>query len=304
MTREINYNNLNRIIIDGPDYETIFSLGTNCGITDKKAIISSNYLCDQYGIDTISVGGIIGYVMELYQKGKISKSDLDGIEPTWGNSRALIALTEKIGKGEGCGKELMKGVEYLSKKYDQKDYGMQVKGMEMPAYHPNAAKGIALGYAISERGACHLRGAPITELMGGAEPLTYKGKAELFKTKQEETHIYNSAILCFFLNFGITLKEVWQMINPATGFDYNSPSELTEIGERITNIVRLFNLREGSRDVDDNLPSRCVKEALPSGPAKGEKINLEILKKRYYSLMKWDKNGIPPKDKLKELMIS
>jgi aldehyde:ferredoxin oxidoreductase len=289
------------INLDGPDYETIFALGTNCGVSDKEAIVYANYLADFYGIDTISLGGIIGYLMELFQKGKITKKELDGIEPIWGDTKALIALTEKIGKSEGCGKELAKGVEYLSRKYKEESFAMQVKGMEMPAYHPNSAKGIALGYAVSERGACHLRGAPLNELMGSADPLSYKGKAELFKTKQEDMHIINSSILCFFVSFGITLKEIYQMINPATGFNYSSPKDLAKIGERITNLVRIFNLREGLKKEDDRLPDRCLKEPLPSGPARGEKVKLDILLQEYYNLMEWDKSGIPTKEKIKEL---
>lgn len=289
------------INLDGPDYETIFAFGTNCGVSDREAIIQANYIADFYGIDTISTGGIIAYIMELFQRKKITKNELDGIEPRWGDGKVVVALVEKIGRYEGCARELAKGVEYLSKIYKSEKFAMQVKGLEMPAYHPNFAKGVALGYAVSERGACHLRGAPLNELMGSADPLSYEKKAEIFKTKQEDTHIINSAILCFFVSFGITLKEIYQMINPATGFDYSSPEELAEVGERITNLVRIFNLREGLKKEDDCLPARCIKEFLSTSTAKRENVNLEILLKEYYRLMGWDKEGVPKKERIKKI---
>ena len=290
------------IVIDGPEYETIFALGTNCGVSDHEAIIYANYLCDAYGIDTISTGSIIAFVMELYQKKMISKDELDGVEAHWGNSDALIKLTEMIAKGEGIGELLSKGVKEISKKYmGSEDFAMHVKGLEMPGYLPRAAKGVGLSYAISERGACHLRGSPLTELLGGADPLALDGKAALFRSNQLDVAVVDSACVCYFVKFGITLKEIFQMINPCTGLNYKNPKELEDVGERVVNLTRLFNTREGFSKKDDILPKRSLSEPLPSGYAKGHVVELDSLRSEYYNLMGWNEEGIPTEETLNHL---
>ncbi|NOZ61130.1 MAG: aldehyde ferredoxin oxidoreductase family protein [Calditrichaeota bacterium] len=302
---KIAYSEKFKITIDGPDYETIFALGTNCGVSDRDAIVYANYICDDYGIDTISTGNIIAFVMELYQKGMIGKDELDGIEAKWGSGDALVQLTEKMAKGEGVGVLLEKGVREISKQFPgSEEFAMQVKGLEMPGYLPRAAKGIALSYAISERGACHLRGSPLTEILGGADPLQVEGKAALFRSNQLDSTVVNTMILCYFVKFGMTLKEIYQMINPCTGFEYSHPRDLEEIAERIINITRLFNLRDGFTSKDDVLPKRSLQEPLPSGPGKGEVVDLDTLKSEYYRLMGWDENGVPKEETLKKLGIT
>lgn len=299
---KVAYSKIRDIAVDGPDYETIFAVGTNCGVSDKEAIIYTNYLCDLYGIDTISVGGIIAFIMELYQRGMISADELDGIKAEWGSGDALVQLTEKIAKGEGIGKLLQRGVREISKNFPgSEDFAMQVKGLEIPGYLPRAAKGIGLSYAISERGACHLRGAPLIEILGGADPLTTDRKAALFKTNQLDVAVIDASILCYFIKFGITLKEVYQMINPCTGFEYESPKELHKVGERITTLARLFNVREGFSSKDDVLPKRSLSEPLPSGPAKGQVVELDELRSEYYKLMGWDERGTPTEEILVRL---
>jgi len=292
------------VVIDGPEYETIFALGSNCGVSDHEAIIQANYICDLYGIDTMSTGGIIAFVMELYQRKMVSKDDLDGIEAKWGSGDALVALTEKIAKGEGIGELLCNGVREISKHYPgSEDFAMQVKGLEMPGYLPRAAKGIGLSYAISERGACHLKGSPLSEILGGADPLTLEGKAALFKSSQLDVAVVDAAILCYFTKFGITLKEIFQMINPCTGFEYKNPKELDTVGERIITLARLFNVREGFTSRDDTLPKRSLTEPLPSGNARGHVVDLDRLRKDYYEIMGWDENGIPEKQTLARLEL-
>lgn len=292
------------VSIDGPDYETIWAVGVNCGLTDKEAIVYSNHLCDLYGIDTISVGNIIGFVMELYQRKMVSSSELDGIKAEWGNGDAMVALTEKLCHGDGIGQLLQMGVREISKHYPGSEaFAMQVKGLEMPAYHPNAAQGIGLSYAISERGACHLRGTPLAEILGGADPLTTDGKAELFRTSQLDTSVINAAVLCYFVKFGITLKEIFQLINPCTGFAYKDLHELERVGERVTVLARLFNAREGFTSKDDSMPGRALYEPLPSGPAKGHVLELEKLRTEYYHLMGWNEDGIPTEERVVELEL-
>jgi aldehyde:ferredoxin oxidoreductase len=293
---------VNGKVIEGPEYETIFAIGTNCAIGDRSAIIQLTWLCDEYGIDTISAGGIIGFAMELFEKGFISSADLDGVELRWGNCQSALAIMEKLAKVEGCGEWLSQGVAAISRRYPGSEaFAMHVKGLEMPAYHPNAAKGMALGYAISERGACHLRGAPLTEVLGGADPLTIQGKAHLFRDHQADSALWNSSVLCYFPSFGMSLKELWQLVNAATGFDYPSAKAFELAGERIATLARLFNTREGLTRKEDTLPARNLSEHMPSGPAKGQVVELDPMLDEYYALVGWDKNGVPTAEQLTKL---
>jgi aldehyde:ferredoxin oxidoreductase len=289
-------------VLEGPEYETVYALGSNCGIADQDAIIRMSLLCDEYGIDTISAGAIIAFVMEMFAKGIVSASELDGIEPRFGDCRTALALMEKLAKVEGCGEWLSRGVASISRRYPQAaPFAMHVKGLEMPAYHPNAAKGMALGYAVSERGACHLRGAPLTEVLGGSDPLTTVGKARLFRDHQAESALWNSATLCYFPSFGMTLKELWQLINAATGFEYANVREFEMVGERISTLCRLFNVREGLTRAQDTLPARNLSQPMPDGPARGHVVELDVMLDEYYDLVGWDRNGIPFPETVHEL---
>ena len=289
-------------LLEGPEYETVFALGSNCAIADQEAIIRLNLVCDDYGIDTISTGGIVAFVMEMFEKGLISPGDLDGIQPRFGDCRAALAVVEKMARVEGCGEWLSRGVAEIAKLYpDAAPFAMHVKGLEMPAYHPNAAKGMALGYAVSERGACHLRGAPLTEVLGGADPLEFEGKAQLFRDHQCESALWNSAVLCRFPGFGMTLKELCQLVNAATGFDYPTVKDFETMGERINTLCRLFNAREGFSRSQDTLPARNLSQPMPEGPARGQLVELHPMLDAYYELMGWDRNGIPKSDNLTRL---
>jgi len=181
-------------------------------------------------------------------------------------------------------------------------YAMQIKGLEMPAYHPNAAKGTALAYAISERGACHLRGAPLGELFAGsADPLTIEGKPQLFRDHQADKAVWDCACLCVFPGYGMTLKELWQLVKAATGFDYLTVADLERVGERISTLARLFNVREGLSRAADTLPARNLTQPMASGPAAGQIVELEPMLDEYYRLMGWDQDGVPTPQRLTEL---
>jgi len=296
-------------MIDGPDYETIFSLGSNCGVDDVEAISYANYLCDLYGIDTISTGNIIGFLMELHEKGIISTEELEGIDATWGSSEALVNLVRKIGEGEGIGAVLQLGVKELSERYKgSEDFAMHVKGLEMPAYEPRAAQGMGLCYAISERGACHLRaytaGAELLGYGGGADPRTYdRAKVQLAVDRQDEKAVVDSSVLCFFTLFGMRLKELYQMIVPCTGFSYKDVSELKRLGARVITLARLFNIREGFGRKDDTLPERSLMEPLTEGPSAGQVVHLEQMLNDYYELRGWDSNGDPTKETVRDLEL-
>ena len=179
---------------------------------------------------------------------------------------------------------------------------MQVKGLEMPAYHPSAAKGTALAYAISERGACHLRGAPLGELFSGAaDPLAIEGKPQLFRDHQADTAVWDSASLCLFPGYGMTLKELWQLVTAATGFDYPSVADLELVGERVSTLARLFNVREGYRRDQDSLPERNLNQPMNGGPADGQVVELEAMLDVYYRIMGWDAQGVPTPERLESL---
>ncbi len=289
-------------VLEGPEYETVYAIGSNCAIADQDAIIRMSMLCDENGIDTISAGAIIAFVMEMSEKGLITPSELDGIQPRFGDCRSALQLMEKMAKVEGCGEWLSQGVAAIAEQYPAaKPFAMHVKKLEMPAYHPNAAKGMALGYAVSERGACHLRGAPLSEVMGGADPLATEGKARLFRDHQAESALWNSAVLCCFPGFGMSLKELWQLVNATTGHDYATVKEFEKVGERINTLCRLINVREGFSRPQDTLPARSLSQPLSEGPARGHVVELDPMLDEYYEIMGWDANGIPRPETLKEL---
>lgn len=293
-------------VIEGPEYETIFALGPNCAIGSREAIIKLNWWCDEYGMDTISVGGVIGFVMELFQRGLVTADDLDGIEPHWGDADAALALVEKMAKVEGCGEWLGQGVAAIAERYPASQaFAMHVKGLEMPAYHPSAAKGTALAYAVSERGACHLRGAPLGELFSGsADPLAIEGKAHLFYDHQADKAMWDSACLCVFPAYGMSLKELWQLVTAATGFEYATASDFQRVGERISTLARLFNVREGFTRPQDTLPARNLAQPMQGGPADGQVVELEPMLDEYYRIMGWDADGVPTPERLAALGLA
>jgi aldehyde:ferredoxin oxidoreductase len=262
-------------------------------------------LCDEYGLDTISAGGVIGLVMEMFEKGILTAADLDGIQPRFGDAMAAIQLMKKMARVEGCGEWLAQGVAAIAAQYPQaQPFAMQVKGLEMPAYHPSAAKGTALAYAISERGACHLRGAPLGELFGGsADPLTIEGKPRLFRDHQADKAVWDSACLCYFPGYGMTLKELWQLVVSATGFDYPTVADLQRLGERISTLARAFNAREGFTRQHDTLPARNLSQPMVGGPADGQTVTLQPMLDEYYRIMGWDSNGVPTPEHLRDLSL-
>jgi len=250
---------------------------------------------------------IVSFVMELYQRGYVTAEDLDGIEARWGDSEAMIALTEKIVKGEGVGELLQLGVKRISEKYPGSErFAMHVKGLEVPGYDPRAAQGMGLCYAVSERGACHLRaytaGRELLGYEGGADPSTYdRAKVQMAIDRQDEKAVVDSAVICFFAMLGMRLKEVYQMLVPCTGFEYGGFEGLMELGARIITLCRLFNVREGFTRKDDTLPGRFLEEPMPEGPAKGMVVHLEPMLEAYYEMRGLDENGVPKDETLERL---
>jgi aldehyde:ferredoxin oxidoreductase len=290
---------------EGPEYETGWAFGANCGVKDLNAIVQANFLCNQYGLDTISVGATIAAAMELYEKGYIKKDELEkGPELKFGSSEAIVFYTKKIALREGIGDKLALGSYRFAESYGHPELSMTVKKQEIPAYDPRGVQGHGLGYATNNRGGCHVRSYLISpEIIGLPEkldPQELKGKPEWVKIFQDLTGVIDSAGLCLFTSFALGLSDYKDLINADTGFNYTD-EELLKVGERIWNIERLFNQKAGIKSIDDTLPNRLLKDPVSSGPNKGKVHLLTELLPEYYSLRGWDEKGVPTDEKIKEL---
>lgn len=262
-------------------------------------------LSDEYGLGQISAGVCIAFAMECYEKGIISLKDTDGIDLRFGNHKAIIEMLRKITYREGIGGVLAEGVKRASQLLgkETEDYALHVKGMEMAVFSPRVLKSQAIGYAISSRGPIHTEVRTTAECTGIVDRTTIKGKGVLAKELSDWSAIANSLVWCLSAErvIGIRLSEkVVEMIRVTTGMDINM-TELVRIAERIHNLERAFNVREGFSRKDDILPKRIMEEPLPEGPSKGlmiSKEDLDIMLDEYYIERGWDKNGVPTRDKL------
>lgn len=291
---------------EGPEYETIWALGSNCGVNDLEPIIRANYLCNELGLDTISTGGTISAAMELYEKGYIKKEELGrGPELRFGSGEALVYWTEKMGKAEGLGEKMAQGSHRLCESYGHPEFSITVKKQELPAYDPRGIQGIGLTFAVSNRGGCHVRGYLISpEVLGIPEkldPWATEGKAQWGKIFQDLTAAIDSSGMCLFTSFALGGDDYADMLKHGAGLDLNAES-LLKVGDRIWNMERLFNLREGlDPEKDDTLPMRLLTEPIPGGPAKGKLSKVKEIIPEYYKLRGWDAKGIPTPAGLAEL---
>ena len=292
---------------EGPEYETAWSFGPDCGIDDLDAVTKANYLCNEYGIDTISLGSTIACAMELFERGLITTKDTDGVQLTFGNVAAMVEMTRKACTGEGFGAKLAQGSYRLAESYGHPEYSMTCKKQEMPAYDPRGVQGIGLNYATGNRGGCHVRGYTIAvEVLGsagGMDPRVTEGKPGLDILFQNLTAALDSSGACLFSTFGIGGAELAEMLSAATGVEY-SLEEFLKIGERIWNAERLWNLKVGFTAADDTLPERLLKDPIKTGPAKGMVNRLDEMLPTYYQERGWDESGVPTKAKLKELALA
>lgn len=291
---------------EGPEYGTIFAFGVCCGVEHLEPIIEANYLCNEYGLDTISAGVTIAAAMELYEKGYIEKEELeDGPELRFGSGDAVIYWTKKMGLVEGLGKKLAEGSYRLCEMYGHPEFSMSVKKQEMPAYDGRAIQGIGLSYATSNRGGCHVRGYTISpEILGlprKLDPVDISVKPQWVKIFQDLTAAIDASGMCLFTFFALDANDYAAFLTAATGFEYDGAATL-KAGDRIWNLERLFNIREGLNPVkEDTLPDRLLKEPIPDGPSKGMVSRLPEMLPEYYKARGWDEKGIPPASKLKEL---
>ena len=293
---------------EGPDYETVWAFGAQCDNSNLESIIHAEYLCDYYGMDSISAGNVIGFVMECVEKGIWTESDI-GFSLRFGEDEGMIKAVHLIGKREGLGKLWGEGVRGISEEVEAAaKFAMHVKGLELPAYDPRLSTGMALAYATSDRGGCHLRswtiGEELLSTKGRMDPFAKEFKAEFVKNQQDLFCLINSSGFCLFATFALNQKQITPLLHSATGIEaFSDADELLMIGERINNLVRLFNLREGLTRKMDTLPMRLLTEPLPDGPGRGKVADLDELLDEYYLVRGWDESGKPTGNKLNELGI-
>ncbi|MDL1969659.1 MAG: aldehyde ferredoxin oxidoreductase family protein [Candidatus Desulfofervidaceae bacterium] len=288
----------------GPEYETVWAYGADCGVDDLAAVIKANNLCNEYGLDTISAGATIACAMELYERGYIKEDELDGPPLKFGSAEAIVEWTKKMGKGEGFGAKLALGSYRLAEMYGVPQFSMSVKRQELPAYDPRGAQGHGLEYATSNRGGCHVRGYMISpEVLGAPEKLdrfSLEGKAVWVKLFQDITAVIDSLGVCLFTSFALIPDDYRRLFNTVVGEDWTTEA-LLKAGERIWNLERLFNLKAGIRPEEDTLPKRLLEEPIPEGPSKGHVHRLSELLPLYYQVRGWSEQGIPTEEKLVEL---
>ncbi len=295
--------------VEGPEYENVWSFGAQCANANIPSIIQAEYLCDLYGLDAISTGNVIGFLMECVQREALEASDI-GFPLRFGEEEGILRAIHLIGRREGAGLLWGEGVKRMAQEIGRgsESFAIHVKGLEMPAYDPRASTGIALAYATSDRGACHLRSWPIgAELLSAEErmdPFSIEFKAEFVKSQQDLFTVINSSVTCLFTIFCLSLRHIVQFLHSATGIEsFASSEEVVRGGERINNLVRLFNLREGLTKGDDTLPKRFLTEPLKDGPARGRVVDLETMLKEYYFVRGWDEEGVPKPETLRKLKL-
>lgn len=307
----------------GPEYETIGSLGSLCGIDNLEAIAKGNELCNKYCLDTIATGNVIAFAMECFEKGIINRKDTGGIDLKFGNADAMLSMIEKILHLEGIGAILAKGVKQAAKEFGNgaEKYAMHTKGQEIPMHEPRGKVTLALQYALSPTGGDHVEMfhdvafADFGPALKTVEPLGILEPVDVFDLgpkkvavaikMQQVCDLYNCVGLCNFIPAPIgtlSFRDLTELIEAITGWN-TSLYELLKVGERGNNMLRCFNIREGFSMEDDQIPDRFF-ERFDSGPLKDKIINKDDFKqaiKTYYTMKGWSEEGIPTELKLAEL---
>ncbi len=300
------------IAVDGPEYETQYSFGGATEVDDVEAVAKANEICDRTGLDTMTTGMTIAWAMEAYEKGLL---DTD-LNLEFGNAEAMLEATKRIATREGkLGELLADGPVEAARKLGKgsEDFTIHVKGMVPAGFEVRGMKGMALAFAVAPRGADHLTSCFYALEMSGSfwdfedyDRTKLTGKAVALKAMEDLMTIYDMTGMCKFTR-GIMYEEgVRELVNAVTGFDLSN-SELLAAGERVYNLSKAFNTREGFSREDDQLPRRVTDEEIPDGPSKGERISPEEFERelnRYYTVRGWNEEGAPLKNTLKELDLS
>jgi aldehyde:ferredoxin oxidoreductase len=309
----------------GPEYESIAALGSCCGVSDMKAVVKANEICNAYGMDTISTGVAVAFAMECFENGILTKEDTGGIDLRFGNAGAMVKMVENIAKREGLGDILAEGVKRAAERIGRgaERFAIHVKGKEVPMHEGRWKTGVGLGYAVSPTGADHVqmehdpcfetKGLFLDQLrpIGILEPVDSLDlgprKVRLFTYLQHWWSLGNCLDICLFTTAPVrvwTIPQVVEMVNAVTGWD-TTTWELMKVGERATTMARAFNVREGFTKDDDWLPERFF-QPIEGGPLKGTKLSKEVVRKAiatYYQMMGWGEDGVPTKAKLEELDV-
>ncbi len=307
---------------EGPEYEAMACFASRMGSDDPEFMLYANHLCNEYGMDEIVVGEVISWLMELNQRGIISSADCDGLDLSWGNQETALALMDKMAHREGIGDLLGDGVRKAAERLGRgsEEYAMHVKGLEIINGEPRGMVGYGLTYATADRGGDHLRSEPYFELKGDpkigeewfgipetALRLEYHGKGVLVKWSGDWCAVSDGLEVCkntlVCMDF---IPYIAELVNAATGWDVDR-KELQKAGERIVNVERCFNVREGIRRPDDNLPKRFTDEPLEceGRASQGNKVNLPYMLEQYYRARGWDPvTAVPSAERLTELGLN
>ncbi|MCS5658594.1 MAG: aldehyde ferredoxin oxidoreductase family protein [Dehalococcoidia bacterium] len=291
------------------EYESLFALGPLCGVDDPNTVIRAAAICDDLGMDTISAGVTIAWAMECFDKGLLSTNDTGGIDLSFGNGQAILDILELIGHRKDLGGLLAEGTKMAAERLGggSSDWAMQVKGLEMPGYEPRSLKTMALGLAVTPRGACHNRSSAYeADFSEQVDRLSVDESRGIIAAESEDFEaVLDSLIWCKFLRkaFNDFYEESAQVYTMITGWDM-SLDELKQAGERIHNLKKLFNIREGWSRRDDALPPRTLQEPLPTGVVAGVGLTqeeLDYMIAGYYQARGWNDDGSVPDTKLAEL---
>lgn len=299
----------------GPDYDATVAFGSQCGNSDLEAAARANLWCDQYGLDAVTTGETIAWAMELFERGIINRQDTRGIDLRFGNHEAMVAMVPKIATRMEFGAVLADGVGEAAKKIGKGSdvYAMTVKNLDLPGFEVRGSKGMALGYAVDNRGGDNLRPfATVSECLGFRskeigmpetfDPVSETGKVKWLIPAQHYSVAVNSLVCCMFtiIAYSVEPSQYARHLSAITGFSYDK-DRLLLAGERIWNLQRAFNVREGFTRKADRLPDRLTRVPAPAGPAKGSTVHLEPMLDAYYQARGWDRDGIPTRDKLSAL---
>lgn len=284
--------------VEGPEYETIALCGSSIGNADREKLVEFNSVCDDLGLDTISVGGVIAFMMEATEKG------VKDFGIRFGEVDKALDLLGQIARIEGVGAEAALGTKQLSEKYGGQDFAMQVKGLELPGYDPRGSWAMGIGYATAPRGGCHMSAFPIeAEAFGDLDPFTFEGKAKLVVELQNAQFAKFSMGVCDF--WPINSETLARLFEVTFGGTWTA-EQVVKIGERIFNLQRMFNVMAGFSREEDRLPARLHKELLKAGPPKDIPMPEEAFQQamdEYYAFRGWDEHGRPTVAKLMDLGI-
>jgi aldehyde:ferredoxin oxidoreductase len=303
------------MLTGGPEYESLSMLGSNLLIDDLFAIQRANELCNRLGLDTIDTGSLIGFAMEAYERGLINKDDC-GLDLAWGNQEAALSLIAQMGAKEGLGEILSQGLRHAARVIggEAESFAMHVKGMALPAHDPRAYNSVGLGFATSNRGACHLQGfthvfersvtMPEIGIDEVQERFGVEGKGEMAAKIMDIMCLFDSLSICKFALFGgVKVTHMCQWLNMVAGWDL-SLKDLLTAGERIFNAKRFFNVKLGIRRKDDTLPERLLSHPKKEGASRGNLPPMNQMLDDYYKARSWGEDGVPTSGKLKQLGLS